>query len=414
MAQAIAAVGLQMQTIGVNWHIYTLLRDTPTGITLFGLELNLGALGLGGLGLMRWLPLLIFGLAGGMLADTRNRRHLLMTTQVLGAGLALLLAGLTFGGNATVAVIYAVVAGFTALAAIETPARESLLPNLVPRRHLTNAVSLVMMTNVVGTVGGPAIGGLILDLLPIGWLYAFHSLTFVPVLLALAWMRYAGTVAHTQTRITPAYLLDGFRFTFRTPMIRATMLVDFFATMLGSARTLLPIVADQVLGVGAGGYGLLATAQPLGSLLAGTLVSLRRDIRRQGAVFLVCIATYGLGTALFGVSTLFVLSYLLFATTGAADTTSSIIRGAIRQLWTPDALRGRMVGVNMIFYTGGPQLGEVRAGIVAAVVGAPLAIISGGIAAAVVALLAALTNPALRAYTSDQGYAVQHGEASAD
>jgi MFS family permease len=410
MAQAIAALGLQMQTIGVNWHIYTLLRDAPVSMTLFGWELNLGALGLGGLGLVRWLPLLIFGLAGGMLADTRNRRHLLIATQVLGAGLALLLAGLTFAGVAGVGVIYAVVAGVTVLAAVENPARESLLPALVPRRNLTNAVSLIALTYVIGTVGGPALGGLLLSRLSLGWLYAVHALTFVPVLLALAWMRQSGPPANRQMKITPEYFLDGFRFTFRTPMIRSTMLVDFFATLLGSARTLLPIVADQVLGVGAGGYGLLATAQPLGSLLAGLFVSLRRDIHRQGWVFLICIAAYGLGTALFGVSTSFVLSYILFATTGAADTTSSIIRGAIRQLWTPDALRGRMVGVNMIFYMGGPQLGEVRAGVVAAVVGAPLAIISGGIAAALVPLWAALRNPGLRNYTGDQGYAVPQTE----
>ena len=183
-------------------------------------------------------------------------------------------------------------------------------------------------------------------------------------------------------------------------MIRSTMLMDFFATLLGSARTLLPIVADQVLGIGAGGYGLLATAQPLGNLIAGVSVTVRRDIVRQGAVFLACVAIYGLGTAAFGLSTVFALSYVLFGVTGAADTTSSIIRGAIRQLWTPDNLRGRMVGVNMIFYTGGPQLGEVRAGLVAAALGAPVAIVTGGVAAALLAGWVAWQNHRLRDYTS--------------
>jgi MFS family permease len=413
-AQLAATIGLQMQTIAVNWHIYTLLRDVPLSFNILGIELNIGALGLGGLGLVRWLPLLPFGILGGLLADTRNRRHLLMVTQAIGALLAALMAWNAFTDRATVSTIYAVIAALTALSAIESPARESIVPNLVPRAQLTNAISLVMMTNVIATISGPAISAYLLETRPIGTIYALHALSYLPALVALALMRYSGAVAQSQSRISLHYLLDGFRFTFHTHMIRSSMLVDFFATVLGSARTLLPIVADQVLGIGAGGYGVLATAQPFGSLIAGTLASMRRDIVRQGALFLVCIAIYGLGTAFFGLSTLFALSYLLFATTGAADTLSSIIRGTIRQMWTPDVLRGRMVGVNMIFFMGGPQLGEVRAGIVAAAVGAPLAIISGGIAAALVALWAAWRDPVLRRYTSDMGYGAVRTEANAD
>jgi MFS family permease len=405
LAQIATVVGLQMQTIAVNWHIYTLLRDTPSTLTLFGIPLAIGALGLGGLGLMRWLPLLPFGIIGGLLADTRNRRRLLIATQLVGALLAGTLAVLAFTDRVSVLALYAVVAALTALSAIESPAREAMIPNLVPRRHLTNAVSLFMMTNVIGTITGPALSAYLLGTSPIGVIYALHALLYLPALVALSMMHYSGAVAQRQNRINFAYLLDGFRFTFSTHMIRSSMLADFFATVMGSARTLLPIVADQVLGVGGSGYGVLATAQPLGSLLAGSVASVRHDIKRQGAILLICVAIYGLGTALFGLSTVFVLSYAIFATTGAADTVSSIIRGTIRQMWTPDTLRGRMLGVNMIFSMGGPQLGEVRAGVVAAAVGAPLAIISGGIAAALVALFVAWRDPTLRRYTSDRGYA---------
>jgi MFS family permease len=133
---------------------------------------------------------------------------------------------------------------------------------------------------------------------------------------------------------------------------------------------------------------------------------------------LICVAIYGLGTALFGMSTTLLFSYLIFATTGAADTISAIIRSTIRQMWTPDLMRGRMLGVNMIFTAGGPQLGEVRAGFVAAMVGAPLAIIAGGVMAALVALLFAWRDPTLRQYTSDQGYTAlpidPNAETSAD
>jgi MFS family permease len=408
-------VGLQMQTIAVNWQVYTLLRDSAPTLTFLGrtVDLNAGALGLGMLGLARWAPLLLFALAGGLLADTRNRRKLLMATQVAAALLALLLALLTYGGQITVLSIYGVVAALAALSAIEYPAREALVSNLVPRNHLTNAVSLMMMTNVIGAIAGPALGGFILERGQIDVIYLLHALSYLPALAALGMIRHTSQVGYG-VGITRHDLLEGFRFTFRTHMIRSTMLVDFFATLLGSARTLLPIVADQVLGVGAGGYGLLATAQPLGSLLAASLASIRRDIHRQGLIFLICILAYGLGTALFGLSTVFLLSYGLFAITGAADTTSSIIRGAIRQLWTPDALRGRMVGVNMIFYMGGPQLGEVRAGLVATLVGAPAAIISGGLMAALVALWAGWRDPVLRQYTGEVGEALADTRAVAD
>ena len=138
---------------------------------------------------------------------------------------------------------------------------------------------------------------------------------------------------------------------------------------------MLPIVAGDILGVGAAGYGLLATAQPIGALLVGLLLSLREEMKRQGLILLLSVALYGLATAIFGVSTIFVLSYLMFALTGAGDTISSIIRGTIRQLATPDSLRGQVVSANMLFFMTGPQLGELRAGILAALFGAPFAIL---------------------------------------
>jgi len=176
------------------------------------------------------------------------------------------------------------------------------------------------------------------------------------------------------------------------------MMLDFLATFFSSARTMLPIVAGDVLGVGAAGYGLLATAQPVGAVLTGVVLSLRREIRRQGLVLLVSVAVYGLATALFGLSTVFALSYLFFGLTGAADTVSTVIRGTIRQLVTPDRLRGRMTSVNMIFFMGGPQLGELEAGLVASLFGAPFAIVTGGLATVLLTGWIAWRYPQLRRY----------------
>jgi MFS family permease len=160
-------------------------------------------------------------------------------------------------------------------------------------------------------------------------------------------------------------------------------------------------VATDVLKLGVEGYGFLATAQPVGALIAGAIVALRRDIRHQGVVLLVSVGVYGVATALFGLSTSFALSYVLFGLTGAGDTVSTVIRGTLRQLLTPDHLRGRMTSVNMVFFMGGPQLGELEAGLVASVFGAPIAIVTGGLATVLLTALIAWRYPRLRNYTSD-------------
>ena len=163
---------------------------------------------------------------------------------------------------------------------------------------------------------------------------------------------------------------------------------------------MLPLVAGELLGLGPGGYGLLATAQPVGALLAGLGLSLRGEIRRQGPVLLGSVAVFGAATALFGLSALFPPSYALYALTGAADTVSTVIRQTLRQMLTPDHLRGRMAGVNMLFFMGGPQLGELEAGLVAAAFGTAFSIFSGGLITVLLVALIARKYPVLREYDS--------------
>ena len=145
-------------------------------------------------------------------------------------------------------------------------------------------------------------------------------------------------------------------------------------------RQLLPIIATELLGLGPLGYGLLSTAQAVGAVVAGVVLGLRPPIRRQGAALFGGVVVYGLASALFGLSTVPLLSYLLFALTGAGDMVSTVVRGTIRQTVTPDALRGRMTSINMLFFMGGPQLGEVEAGAIASVWGASVAMVTGGLA----------------------------------
>ena len=409
-AELLSTTGSQMQTFAINWHVFQLLNDQTLTLQLFGQELVLGAeaLGLGGLGLIRMLPIILCSLLGGMAADAWERRSLMVVTRALAALLSLGLALLTLGGGASLVPVYLAGALAAGLMAFDLPARQSLVPQLVRREHLSNAISLEMLVWHMANIFGPALAGAFIGLAqrqgvhfsgPVGMVYALTALALLLAAGAVALLRHRGA-APGRRHLNPGAFMEGLRFTFRTRIIRGTMLLDFLAVFFGSARSMLPIVAVDVLGLGAQGYGLLAAAQPVGSVLAGSLLALGREIRRQGLVLLVSVALYALATTLFGLSTSLALSWLLFAFTGAGDTVSSVIRNTIRQVNTPDGLRGRMTGVNMVFAMGGPQLGEIEAGLVAALFGAPFAIVTGGLAALVLTGVIALRYPRLRRYTS--------------
>jgi len=401
--QFVSLIGTQMQFVAINWHIYRLLQGATFSFDLFGQQITLGseALGLGGVGLARIVPIMIFALIGGALADVLDRRKLLIVTSCAAAFFAGLLALLRFTGQDSVGAIYLLTAAGAAITAFSGPAFQAILPNLVPREDLTNAISLNSLMRQVGTIIGPALAGLLIGAADIGWVYATNAVSFLAIVVALLALRYRGApVAAHSTGFGWAAIVEGWRFVRGARIIWGSMLLDFFATFFSSATTLLPLVAGNVLKVGAEGYGLLSTATAVGSLVAGLIVSLRRDIHRQGAVLLGSVAAYGLATALFGVSTSFGLTYLFFALVGASDTVSTIVRQTLRQVLTPDRLRGRMTGINQIFFMGGPQLGELEAGLVASAFGAPFAIVSGGVATIALTAIIAWRYPSLRRYTS--------------
>lgn len=420
LGQLVSIMGSQMQLTAINWQVYDLLRGQDLTVSLLGrdIKLSVEALGLGGLGLANFIPIVLFALVGGMVADTKDRRSIMLATQSALALTAAALAALTWSGQASVGAIYLLSAATAASAAFNNPAQQSLIPNLVPRAHLTNAVSLNTLNWQVGTITGPALAGLLIGATStggvargisaasggasasgLGLVYALNALSFLAVIFALARMTYRGRPAPgTASGVGWKPLIEGLRFVRRTRLIWSTMLLDFVATIFSSARMMLPIVAGDILGVGAAGYGLLSAAQPVGSVIAGIAMSLKREIRRQGPVLLLSVAAYGLATAFFGLATSFWVAFFFFALTGAADTISTVIRGTLRQMLTPDRLRGRMVGINMIFFMGGPQLGEVEAGLVAAVFGVPFAIVSGGLATVVATGWVAWRDPGLRRY----------------
>jgi MFS family permease len=185
------------------------------------------------------------------------------------------------------------------------------------------------------------------------------------------------------------------------------MILDFFATFFSSANTLMPIYARDILKVGAIEYGWLSSAQAMGAMLAGLVMSQLTVIRRQGQIFLWAVVAFGLATITFGLARSMPLAMLALVAIGASDSVSTIIRNTIRQLQTPDYIRGRMISVNQIFFMGGPQLGEVEAGVVAQIFGAPFAIISGGVGALLAVGWISRRWPQLRRYNGDEPILVE-------
>ncbi len=386
LGQIVSVTGSQMQLVAINWHIYLL-----TG----------SAFALGMVGLFRAGPIIACSLMGGVVADVVDRRRLMMITQSVMLTCSAILALVTFGGLQHVWPIYVLTAIASAAWAFDTPARQSLMPALVPAKDFPNAVSLSMLMFQIGMILGPSLAGLLLASRGPGLVYAVNAGSFVAVIFGLALMRVSGRAVEEEKQkstISLSALFEGLRFVWRTPIIVQTMTLDFVATFFASANQLLPIFAKDILQVGARGLGFLTSAPAIGAVAAGLVMARMGTLRKQGKVVIGSIAIFGVATVAFGISRVFWFSLLMLAVTGAADTVSTILRQTIRQLSTPNNLRGRMTSVNMIFFMGGPQLGEVEAGTVASVIGAPLSVVTGGIGCLLAALFALARARNLRQY----------------
>ena len=388
--QAISIVGSQMQVWALFWHIDQLTRQP---------------LALGMVGAARVVPIVIFSIYGGALADLFDRRKLLFVTQSFQALLAFLLYYLTVSDQIALWHIYLITALQAVAFSFDLPARQALVPNLIPRETLPNAMTMSSIAYQLGSILGPAASGLIIAGYGLELTYLINGISFGSVILALIVMgevRQDRSLRQTHTRVDMEMMREGLSFTFSQPLILSTMILDFLATFFVSANTLLPIFAREVLEVGADGYGLLSAAQSSGALLTALILSQIKEIRHQGRTLLVAVVFFGISAVIFGISEIFWLSWFALALSGATDTISMVIRNTIRQLQTPDNLRGRMTSVNQIFFAGGPQLGEIEAGVVGQFFGVQMAAISGGIACVIGVGVAAKLWPQLAQYNGDE------------
>ena len=372
--------------VGLNWQIYLLTHS---------------ALSLGIIGLCRFLPAILFSLPAGIAADTLDRRKVMIVSQSIQLFIALLFTIVTLMGNTNPLILYILLFIYSSASLFDTPSRQSITPELVPKKYFMNAVSLNTILWQSAIVIGPAIAGFVIAAWGTGIVYLFNALSFIAIITSLIMIKKSGKTKH-MTTLSIYSIKEGIHFVARTPMIYSTMILDFFATFFASATVLLPIYAQDILKVGPTGLGILYASSSIGAIFAGIIVSSMGHLKHQGRTLLIAVFIYGLATILFGLSRSFYLSLFFLLIAGAGDAISTIIRNTIRQLVTPDRLRGRMVSVNMIFFMGGPQLGEAEAGVTAALLGAPGSVLLGGIGTILTVIILSVITPQLRKYKGDE------------
>jgi MFS family permease len=390
--QLISAAGSALRLVAVPYQVYLL-----TGSSL--------AVGL--LGLFSAVPLITLSLWGGVIADRVDRRRMLLVTQACLTLTSVALAFSTQLGAATVPLLYVLTAIGSGFSALDQPARSALAPSLVERRLIPAAMALNQTNFQVASVVGPALAGVIIAQLGLVWTYWIDAATYLVSIVALLLMR----VPRADTTVVHAAplraLVDGMAFLFARPLLLATMSVDFFATFFAVSRAVMPYYADKVFNVGPEGLGLLYAAPGAGATIVALTSGWTGGVRAKGLGILVSVAIFGVAIAAFGFlpASGFIAGLLLLAIAQGADTVSAIFRHTILQMETPDALRGRLSAINLVFVAGGPQLGQVESGVVAELLSPAASVVTGGLACVGVVLVAAALVPQVARYRAELGAA---------
>jgi MFS family permease len=372
-ARFLASLAVQMQTVAIGWQVYEVTRRP---------------LDLGLIGLSQFLPFVLLILPAGHLADTRDRRRILLACFALMLVCAVLLFGLSSRGLEEAWPVFAVMTLFGVARAFAMPAGQALLPNLVDREHFGTAVALNSSLWQVTTIVGPALGGL----LYLGGAPTVYGTVIVLLGISvalLATLKRGGQVESDGPRVKldRETLLEGLRFVRRRRPVLGAISLDLFAVLFGGATALLPVYAADVLHVGPTGLGWLRAAPGVGAALTGLVLSVRPVTRSVGRWMFGGVIVFGLATLVFGASTSFWISMLALVVLGAGDMVSVYIRHLLVQLATPDEIRGRVSAVNAVFIGASNELGEFESGVVAAWIGAVPAVLVGGTATLVVAFV---------------------------
>ena len=372
-----SAIAFQMVGVAMGWQMY---------------ELTGSALDLGLVGLAQFLPASVLVLVAGQLADRYDRRRVAQISQLVEGLAAAALAYGALTGTTSKEMILAAAFFLGAGRAGEAPTMQTLIPAIVPVGLFPRAVAASASAQQAATIVGPAIGGLIYALSPTA-VYTLCFLLFAAAATQLAFLRYER--AASRPPVTLAGFFAGIRFMRNNRILWGIIILDLFAVLLGGATALLPIFAKDVFDAGPWGLGLLRAAPAVGALLISVALTRWSFTRRVGHIEFASVAVFGIATIVFGLSGWFWLSWAALAIMGAADSVSVVIRMTLLQLETPDDMRGRVSAVNSLFTSASNQLGDFRAGAVAALVGAVPAVLVGGVGTLLVVLICIRAFPEL-------------------
>ncbi|WP_110686913.1 MFS transporter [Salinicola aestuarinus] len=364
VARLAAVFAMQIQAIVVAWQVYDLTRDPLT---------------LGYVGLAQFLPMVVLLLPAGDVVDRFDRKRILQLSWLAQGLCSAALIGLSLASPTSALPFYAVLVLFGAARAFTGPTLQSLLPQIVPRARLGEAIALNSSIMKIGVIGGPLLGGLLYALGPattygvvLGcFLLAQLTLFGVPV-------RYAFTRTHSDDTAWQRFTA-GIHYIRTRPVILGVISLDLFAVLFGGIIALLPVYAHEILHVGPEGLGALRSAVAIGALLMGLYLGVRAIKRHAGLVMFAAVAVFGLANLVFALSHWFWLSFGALLIAGAADMISVYVRLTLLQLATPDEMRGRVNAVNMLFIGASNELGEFESGVTAAWFGTVPAAVLGAV-----------------------------------
>jgi MFS family permease len=386
-ARLSTTIAQMAMVIVIGWQVYDIARQT--------MGLKEAALRLGIIGLVQFLPLFILTLITGWTADRLDRRWIARASVALEFVCAGALAAFAWMHTTTLFILYVVAALLGVARAFAGPALGALAPNLVPRAILPRAIALSSIAWQSGAILGPALGGYLYAYRPFAP-YATSGLLFAIAFVSLFAI---GPVARSEIGrgASPwAQMVDGLHYVRRNRLVLGAISLDLFAVLLGGATAMLPVFARDVLHAGPQGLGHLRAAPALGATLTAAFFAARPLKNNVGAKMLAAVGVYGAATIMFGVSRSMPLSLLCLALLGAADMFSVYVRQSLIQLYTPDAMRGRVGAVSSLFISASNELGEAESGFLGALIGPVPAVIAGGVGALAVVFLWSWWFPELR------------------
>jgi MFS family permease len=361
----------------IGWQVYDIARHT--------MGQQAAAFRLGLIGVVQFLPLLLLTLVTGWTADRVDRR-LIARTVLLGQAFCVgSLAWMAWRHTTTLGAIYGIAALLGVCRAFSMPALNALAPNLVPADVLPRAIAASSVAGEIGQIGGPALGGYLYA--GASWLPYTVSFALFLVAAASMWMIRPVPVTALDRGANPwKQMVDGLRYVRGNRLVLGAISLDLFAVLLGGATAMLPIYARDILAVGAGGLGDLRAAPAIGALLTGMVFAVRPLRRNVGVKMLCAVGLFGAATVVFGLSRSLPLSMVCLGVLGACDMLSVFVRQSLVQIYTPDAMRGRVGAVSSLFISASNELGEAESGLLASVMGPVPAVVLGGVGAMAVVL----------------------------